>query len=684
MADIDYTGLLGAAGNYLLDTSGTNSALNAINTGVNTANQLVNNSLQQATNYANPYIQMGTANLPAYQNAIANQGINQQANMNYMLGTGGQTQQTIQQTTQHPMMQFINGIMGNQALTKDQRLQAVTQGYDKFSDTEDQFMRNYFAGLGNNDAIDTNAASLYGVNTQDVKAFAQANINNPTAIYNRLKEIGGSVPLLAASLGFSVDQVEKYFKDAGLDTSLLGNQQQNPVTQQNTLAQQSVGQGGVFLPYTQAGAQAASQQLDAVNKLSQIGDVASYTNQFSGQFAPYTAAGATAAAGQLDAINNLKNVGDLQSYYQKTSGDYSPWIDAGKAAIPNVNAVAQDIRNGYSYDNFQNSGEYKALENANLQAQRALAAQAGASGMTGSGTMASALGNRMQENYANYFGQAQTADLNKNQAAATIYQNLMSQGLTAQQAAYATAAQMQAGDINKAQGVITGLGNVAGQGLSAQGQIGQLASNARGQDITKVGTEINALGNIANQGLSATNAGITNALNLGNQQLAAQAQQINSLYNAANLGNQTAQQLMGNYMTGSNIMSNNILQGTQAQGAAALRNATTGNETLNSAIKALGGTAGVSDILKAVGGAATDAGKYLLDLLGLSGASEEDLGILYAEDPLTYNNEMFMSPEERLLLNMYEPGLQYSYDGSLSGMGYNPDTGEYIDFGQVN
>lgn len=600
MADIDWASLLGSAGNYLVGTGGTNQALGAANTGVNMANATVGNALSSAVNYATPYINLGTANMGAYQNALNSQGINQAANLGMMFGNGRQgsgytgaitTQNATAPTTtyrQPPPNPHAN-MFEAQGLTQEQMNMLVSL---------------YNAELGNPP-------------NQDQAIYWGDRVKAGASLEQIQKEMNDSAIGMSFDPTGNLGTLSPYMKAEAITSGGTNGSTSSGAAG----AGFSGGSGGLFSPYMAAGAEAAGQQMDAVNGLRNIGDMNSYQSQFAGQYAPYTGAGAEAAGQQLGAINDLKNIGDLNSYYSRTSGNYQPWIQAGTDAIPKAQAVAADIANGYGYGDFQNSGEYKALETANTQAQRALAAQAGASGMTGSGTMATALGNRMQENYANYFGQAQTADLNKNNSAAQIYQNFMSQGLTAQQAAYATAAQMQAGDINKAQGVITGLGNVANQGLNATNSMGQLASTTRGQDITRSTAEIQALGNIANQGINATNSGFTNALNLGNQQLAAQAQQINSLYNATNIGNQTAQQLMGNYMTGANIIGNNILQGAEAQSAAALRNSTTGNQALTSALSTLG-TSGINSLLSSLGGAATTAGKAMMELLGLSGSSE--------------------------------------------------------------
>lgn len=359
---------------------------------------------------------------------------------------------------------------------------------------------------------------------------------------------------------------------SGIGSTMIDNSATNAADSAISAGVASANQGvqnaltaasGYAQPYIEAGA----SQLGAYkNALANQGiDQQANIDKMNALYSPYTQAGSQAAGQQLGAINDLRNLGSAMDYYNKVRPMYAQNIEAGQNMLNPAQQNALATQRGFQYGDFENSGHYRALENANRQAQRQLAAQAGAQGMTGSGTMAAALGNRMQENYANYFGQAQQADLMTKQAAAQQFQALINQGLTAQQAANQVANQMMSNDVGKNQAVVS------------------------------------ALGNVANMGISAQNSAMSNALNMGTQQLAGQAQQINSLYNAANMGNVTAQALMNNYLRGAELTGKNTLSGAAASGAGVLRNAQRQQQVLTSGLDKLVGLIGNDKVQSLIG-----------------------------------------------------------------------------------
>lgn len=394
---------------------------------------------------------------------------------------------------------------------------------------------------------------------------------------------GGAISDASKLLGSGVQQANQAVQSAldksvgyaqpyiSAGTSALPTYQQAAMNQ--GMSDERIGQlynavSGQYEPYTNLGEAAIGEMPAAWGQLQNIGDVSSYMGPYKEMFSPYTTAGAEAAGQQMSAINDLRSLGSAMDYYNQVRPMYAPNIEAGQAMLSPAQQNALATMRGFNYGNFQNSGQYQALQTANTQAQRALEAQAAAQGMFGSGTMARALGERMQENYGNYFNQAQQADLQTKQAAASQFQALINQGLTAQQAANQVANQMMSNDVNKNAAAISALANVANQGLQANQSIGTFAQNERSQDINKAQAALNTLMSGANLGLTGQNAAVTNTLNLGNQQLAQQQQQANVLHNLANMGNVTAQQVMGNYLKGADVIGQNILGGAQLQGTA--------------------------------------------------------------------------------------------------------------------
>jgi len=381
----------------------------------------------------------------------------------------------------------------------------------------------------------------------------------------------------------------------------------NALTAANAIAQ----------PYLQTSSNLTPQYQQAVanNRLT-AEQMQPFYDAVTKRYSAYTGAG-DIAAGQLDgATQDLRGLGSAMDYYNQVQPWYAQNIQAGQNSLNPSQQIAADTANGYSYGDFQNSGEYQALQNANTQAQRQLAAQAGASGMTGSGTMAAALGNRMQENYANYFGQAQTADLAKNNSAAQQYQYLIGQGLTAQQAA------------------------------------SQVANSMMGQDVGKATNVINALQNTANMGLNATNSAEQAYLGWGNQQMQTMQNQLSGLQNAQQLGGTMGQQLMGNYLTGSTSLANLAAQ-TGANNAAS---------TLRQNQNNLASLAQNPAIINA----AASLGKSVIDYV------KENYSNYIQGSSVGYDN--MTSAEQFYVDNGYWPNVGDPSAGYYSGFGVDPST----------
>ena len=413
----------------------------------------------------------------------------------------------------------------------------------------------------------------------DTATTTGTNVTLPASDYlNMLSSTGGTVGSAVGDISTLLGQigagVSSYYgtnealKALQAGSTAATGQVQNALTAASSYAQPYISAGTTALPdYLKLLQQQAGTNVDYNALLGQTGAA----------YAPYTATGA-AASNQLGAATNaLQNVGSSQQYYNQmvNSPEYAQYIAAGGDALKAQQALAQATAAGYSYDQFKNSGYYQALQAANTQAQNQLAAQAGASGMTGSGTMANALGKSLQSNYANYFGTAQTANLQQQQAAAAQYQTLVNQGMSAQQAAATVANNMMTSDVSQKQAVV------------------------------------NALQNQASQGLSAQQAAASNAMTLGGLQQSQQSTNINSLYNAAMMGNATAQQLMNNYLTGANIIGQNTMAAAQAQAQAAITNATTTGKISQSAASALTSLAKNPVVGTALSAAMTKVGQGL-------------------------------------------------------------------------
>lgn len=191
--------------------------------------------------------------------------------------------------------------------------------------------------------------------------------------------------------------------------------------------------------------------------------------------AAMSSGGAREAAAAQERIA-AQNIAFQKDMYNQNVARMDPWVQYGKTQM---NALAEQmpaLTSKYDYAKYTASPEYQNTMATTARQQNQLQAQAAASGMYGSGTMANQLQNNAaylaqqgyQQGLQNYMGQNQS-----------IYNMLNQQSQTG-----LNAAGQQVGSGNQ---LASNVGNIMGQNAQAQGNALNAAGQAWGNALSGIG-----------------------------------------------------------------------------------------------------------------------------------------------------------------------------------------------------
>ena len=186
-----------------------------------------------------------------------------------------------------------------------------------------------------------------------------------------------------------------------------------------------------------------------------------------------SAQGSKAAAAAQERIA-AQNIAFQRDIYNQNVARLAPWTTYGQNMLGALESQMPSLTSKYDYAKYQTGPEYQNVMAETARQQKALEAQASASGMYGSGTMANQLQSNAaylaqqgyQQGLSNYWGQNQN-----------IY-NMLNAGATMGQNAAAQQASAGTNLANSVSNTYNNLANQQGQALTNQySAIGNALSN---------------------------------------------------------------------------------------------------------------------------------------------------------------------------------------------------------------
>lgn len=200
-----------------------------------------------------------------------------------------------------------------------------------------------------------------------------------------------------------------------------------------------------------------------------------------------SAQGSKAAAAAQERIA-AQNIAFQKDIYNQNVARLAPWTTYGQNMLGALESQMPSLTSKYDYAKYQTGPEYQNVMAETARQQKALEAQASASGMYGSGTMANQLQSNAaylaqqgyQQGLSNYWGQNQN-----------IY-NMLNAGATMGQNAAAQQASAGTNLANSVSNTYNNLANQQGQALTNQ--------------YSAIGNALSSLGNIGGNYLAQQDA----------------------------------------------------------------------------------------------------------------------------------------------------------------------------------